>query len=383
MGALTGLRFWPSLYVVLFHFGGIVMADAPEPLQRLRLGAPVSVDLFYLLSGFVLTYNYLADRPLRSRSFWGARFARIYPSYLLSLILVGPFILYLHFTSLPPGAALGLTAVELVAVGLLVQAWLPPLALAWNYPAWSLSVEIFFYMVFPALGRRIKALGARTLAILLPVGWALALVGPILVWFGTTLADADTGRTLAEIGLYNPLIRLPESLLGVVLGRLFLLRGPLPRSGWWAWAALAGLALVLMTGPGEAEGAWTPYYRAAIVPLFGLLIYALAEGSGWVARAFDHPIMRRLGEASYAIYLLQVPVALIVQAVMQPRPVFASEKDFIQPFATWPNFLIYFAILTALCLATERLIEIPLRDRIRARIAARAPAAAPPPGLQI
>ncbi|MDX6231026.1 MAG: hypothetical protein QOI76_4416, partial [Frankiales bacterium] len=93
--ALTGLRFVAALAVVLSHFSEQRLVDVPRRLVTFLDGGRTAVSLFFVLSGFVLAYNYahLSTTDQRRR-FYVARFARIYPVVLLALLVAVPSILY-------------------------------------------------------------------------------------------------------------------------------------------------------------------------------------------------------------------------------------------------------------------------------------------------
>jgi len=154
--ALTGIRFFAAFYVVLFHSLPWVSKhyDLPKPMQIFFVNGYLAVALFFLLSGFILAYTY--DGQIEGSSkrlhFWQARFARIYPVYFLSLILA-----YFFQRSLP--------LTSRVAVVTMVQAWNPfraGLAGAWNYPAWSLSVEAFSILFFRSAASDVSAKQPRS-----------------------------------------------------------------------------------------------------------------------------------------------------------------------------------------------------------------------------
>src|ERR1035437_8376884 len=146
--ALTGLRFFLALWVILHHLTGPgqkLEATAlllPHGLFTLIRGGYQAVTTFFVLSGFVLTRSYAATVWTRRNTLRYAlgRVARVYPVYLLSLAVVAPFILA-DQTPDKPG--------YLAAHFLLVQAWLGAIPVNWNTPAWSLSCEMFFDAVFP------------------------------------------------------------------------------------------------------------------------------------------------------------------------------------------------------------------------------------------
>jgi peptidoglycan/LPS O-acetylase OafA/YrhL len=160
--ALTGLRIVASVSVVLFHFRPMV-SDVSVDLRRnlapiLNCGAQ-GVDLFFILSGFVLTYNYL-DRMGHSWSFRATmhflwlRLARVWPVYLVTLHLAAAwFILTLHVGHTPSPDVGRLTAISYVRQVLLVQLWFQPFfdLSSWDGPAWSISAEWLAYLMFGLL----------------------------------------------------------------------------------------------------------------------------------------------------------------------------------------------------------------------------------------
>ena len=157
--ALTGLRTLLALFIVLYHF-------TPGGLEHTwRLGAHtlhvtlypvvdtgyVFVSFFFLISGYILAYNYL-DRLDRISlvDFWVARLSRLYPVYLFALLLFSEM-LAVEWHARPHGDFWLGTAASLL---LLLQGWFPNLATFWNTVAWTLSCEITLYAIFPWLLRR-------------------------------------------------------------------------------------------------------------------------------------------------------------------------------------------------------------------------------------
>ncbi len=160
--ALTGLRIVAALWVVLFHFRPMLGDAAPGFRDAL---APVldcgaqGVDLFFILSGFVLTWNYL-ERMGRSWSaratlhFLWLRLARVWPVYLVTLHLAALWVIFtLHVGHVPSPDASQLTAISYVRQILLVQLWFQPYfdGSSWDGPAWSISAEWLAYLLFGLL----------------------------------------------------------------------------------------------------------------------------------------------------------------------------------------------------------------------------------------
>jgi peptidoglycan/LPS O-acetylase OafA/YrhL len=126
LNALTGLRFLAAFHVVLFHFRELALADGPEALYWIADKGYVSVGLFFVLSGFILTYTYADSThsaPLNRRAFWAARFARIYPVYLLSVVIAAPALISL-ITESGSSNVLSRTVGVVALVATLGQDWM-------------------------------------------------------------------------------------------------------------------------------------------------------------------------------------------------------------------------------------------------------------------
>ena len=284
--ALTGVRFLAATQVVLYHFGsGFAQRHhLPRPLTNLLINGWTAVTLFFILSGFILSYTYSGQiaRPGGKLRFWEARFARIYPVYLLALLLSWPF---------RGNPGLGLS----IAVFTMVQAWNPFHANyggAWNSPAWTLSTEAFFYLLFPFFLPLLEKCSIRTLKY-------LAAAAILVVLFGHTMTpSADPLPRLT--GLPLPVFRFPEFLAGMALSLIFLRTPRRLRRLPLAYAAILATIIILMFVKG-------PWLSLLAIPL-SVLIYELAAGDTLLVRLLGSKPFLLLGGASYAIYLLQEPV---------------------------------------------------------------------------
>ncbi|CAM3292058.1 acyltransferase [Corallococcus sp. ZKHCc1 1396] len=366
LDALTGLRFLAALHVVLFHFGTPCLTGwAPEWMVHTVASGYASVGVFFLLSGFVLAYNYVdAEGRMQtpSRSFWSARLARVYPVFLLTFLLSAAPTMgrSLAVNSLPVATAkLGTAAFSTLA---LLQAWVPKLALYWNPPGWSVSVEAFFYAVFPSLGRRLEGFRGARMKVALAGVWALGLAPPVLyVLFrpdGPGPLDAASEGFWLAVLKFNPLLRLPEFLLGVLLGLVFVRErkgadAATPRSG--AVMAVAGAALLLVC---FALGGRIPYplmHNALLAPASALLVYGLARGGGPLGAVLARPWLVHLGGASYALYLLQYPISEFVHWL-------GTRVDLSSP---WRFLAVLLALLVPASVVVHRWVETPWRSRVK------------------
>lgn len=385
------------MWVILYHQ---IPHEDPGPAVSWMGGLPLSLHLilrcgyaavtvFFVLSGFVLAYNYdlgaawSAGTRLR---FWIARFARIYPAYVSGLVLIAPFVLYrvLLLDSGPPAGWELLTA---ALNALLLQAWAPETALTWNYPGWSLSDEAFFYAVFPFIGVwlwRLRGVGAWLGAA--AALWVISMLPPLITialpvhGFGDIPADhfaiPDAAFYPANLIRYNPLLRLAEFAAGIVVARLYrhsqTAGNPLDGRGYWLYLpglAVAGLVL--------AQAGSIPYplaHNGLLLPPYACLILGLAFAGGPVARWMAWKPLVYLGNASYSMYILHVPVQAWLQ--VPARRLLGWEPRGL----TW--ILLYSAAVILLSCLFFHFIEEPAHRRLRGYLQRRLLPAAGTPGGQ-
>jgi peptidoglycan/LPS O-acetylase OafA/YrhL len=242
--ALTGMRFFLALWVVVYHQNRSLLEGIGGPpalheaASSLVLTGYSAVSAFFVLSGFVLAYNYdlrcLLRAPNLSR-FVIARFSRIYPAYATGLLLLIPFAIYRLAAGVEGGASTG-TGNFFLNIFLL-QAWIPSAALTWNYPGWSLSDEAFFYAALPFAGAWMARIGggktgrvALRLLGLAALLWVLSLAVPVVAIARRVPHFGDVPATdiellgagpWANVIRYDPLLRLPEFCMGAVLALLY------------------------------------------------------------------------------------------------------------------------------------------------------------------
>jgi peptidoglycan/LPS O-acetylase OafA/YrhL len=358
LNALTTLRFLAALHVVLFHMRVTgVLPGGPWWYQNLASVGYIGVNLFFVLSGFILVYTY-ANTTVSPRRFWQARFARIYPAYALSLLLSAPFfffavrhldIPFLAWSKQHLAAACVLTLT-------LLQSWFPQAALTWNAVCWSLSVEGFFYVVFPFLLIWSKEFTTRGLFYGIAIWSFLSLLISVLYIFlhPDGIEKINSGETTLlwkNILSFNPLARLPEFLVGVFAGLLFLsarnnrrLATPLVVLG-----VFVVVALVLV-----ADRIPRPLISAGFLsPAFAAIIYGLALRPRWAAFLETRTLVL-LGDASYSLYLLH---SIVIPRVFEGTP-----------SLPWPlRATLAFLAAVAASLLSYLLVEVPCRKLLRPR----------------
>lgn len=360
--ALTGARFLAALAVLLAHYQYAGAASLPDWTARLGLGG-AGVQFFFVLSGFVLTYNYANTfrNRLRARdlhAFAIARLARLYPIYLLTLLI-----------SLLTAAAIGRTVpVSTILINVLA---LQPFVIdasvqnAINAPSWSIGAEMFFYALFPFViwVAGSWALSPRKLLVIAAVLIALRLV--IDEVFSNTVLPGLQGDSLYHARLWIdrfPPFRLFDFLVGCCVAQYFSHHRSHNSN---LLLLLAILGYIAVEWVRFAFGSATFPRASLMLPLFCFGIYALACGGTFLARALSTSSMRLLGEASYSLYLIHWSPLLLLHAFhgRGGSPLWAVVLTML--------------LCIAVSIALYRYVERPARDLLRSRLLT--PAVEPPP----
>ena len=315
------------------------------------------VTFFFVLSGFILTYNYydrLATLDRREiKSFFVARFARIYPvhflTFLISLPLVWDLLFRFPFTSF----------VKAVLSLLVLQSFVPIYSVyfCYNMPSWSLSDEFFFYALLPFILYALTFLGSkRTKApILIAAGvWLLAFV---LVFLGRNLAGGQTSIGHWLFYIFPP-FRLVDFFAGVALGLTFLkMPGVDLAKHWWTFFEISTVIGIL--GLVFFSNRVNPVFRYGVyyLPLFSLMIFVFAFQGGRLSDILCLKWLTFLGDASYSFYMFHLLVLRYMvwtepgKMICQAHPLAASLSAF---GAT--------VVLSSLC---YEFFERPMRARIK------------------
>jgi peptidoglycan/LPS O-acetylase OafA/YrhL len=358
---LTGVRLLATGWVVLFHvylFNGDRLA-ADHPVVNAVVGPIASqgdlgVDLFFLLSGFVLAHNYLDDLGTRpslanAANFLMLRLARIWPLYMIA-VLGGGLLLSLRFQWWGTEPNVPLTTRRFLAQVLMVQQWSAPNVpdTSWTGPAWSISAEWLAYLCFPALAvvvwrLRRYAGSTPTMAV------AAAALLPTLIW--TTLAETQAAPFMWLARLAS------EFTCGMLLSAA--LAGGTPRLSRAAtWLAPASLAV---------GGAWLyaaellgrAWLGPLVLALFPLLVLSLAEGDGRLHRWLGSRLMVLGGGVSFALYLVHVPLLKLFRDALAHGVVPLGAEHAVY------GELAVVVLSTSVAYLLFRHVEEPARHRLR------------------
>jgi peptidoglycan/LPS O-acetylase OafA/YrhL len=313
LASLTPLRGIAALWVVIFHFCWYFPAVHPERYTGAVYKGYLAVDLFFVLSGFVITHVYKASFARRVtgrgyRDFLKARVARIYPLHITVFLLfvatataerAASYALKGSFEPIP---LLGERSVGGFFANLVMLQGLWARELSWNDPAWSISLEFLAYLLFP---------------LLFPVSWRArpaakaGLCGLLLVVLGW-LAYRTGGYFNQWNGTYAILRCLPEFLAGMLLYSFYqngIFASVLASDAVLAAIVLPLAALLHLGAP-----------DLAIIPLFPLLILAAVRNRGRFSPLLNSPPLVWLGDISYSLYLLHWFVLFITTEIARRQP---------------------------------------------------------------
>lgn len=317
LSALTSIRFFAALTVALSHFTQLGLLNLPTAFLSFVDGGRPAVSLFFVLSGFILTYTYHGSLNVDGASrFYVARFARIYPVMLLSLLIAMPVSIYvlrtgndallLGWYSLKSHAYEPLLA-SLVAQLFLLTGWFPFATInqPWNGPAWSISCEAFFYAIFPWLLRKLGAKSLGKVALICAAVWILQ--GIWILFVAHYMPIARKGFVISQF----PLTHLSEFVMGVGSGLYFIRARAIGHASHGFGVMLISISLVAISLLAVYQPVKPAYYLES--PFFAALITGLALLERPVLGLLNARALVMLGEASFSLYLIHIPLAHMMQ----------------------------------------------------------------------
>lgn len=355
---LTGVRTFLALGIMFFHF-------TPPHAAYIRPVIEAGftyISFFLLISGFVLAYNYAhRSDTLRPGRFYAARLSRLYPVYMLSLI-VSLAMLHSEWLARPHAEFFR----GLLLTPFLLQGWSPILATFWNTVAWTLATEAMLYLSFPFLIRmKWWPREPRKLLLLFAAFWVWELVLPGLYLLlnpdGLQNIDRYSSAYWLRALKYTPLPFLPIFLAGITLGRL---HGAVEVSNRIKmWLALTSIVIVLCIFYFAVPH--LPYvllHGGLITPLFATLVFGLT-GTHWITRALAWGPIGAFGRASLCLYLLHFNTWIALHEFHIP------EHLHVERFDPWFSY----AVMLGFAYAAFRLVEKPVQNLLLTRYVYKTP----------
>lgn len=335
-----------AILLVLLSHGRFFLREQFAAAELLRFGGFLGVELFFVLSGFLIGGILLAlmqgaeSRPWRN-GFWARRWLRTLPNYYLFLAL---------------NLLLARLLVRPAELGDLWRYLVFAQNLAWPSgsfftESWSLAVEEVFYLGFPLLILGLTRLcgGDTDRAVVLA---ALCVIGGTLL--ARLFAAGDAASWDEDIRKVT-LFRLDALMFGVLLAWLHRHGHPLPASRAMRWGGsllfLACAAYAIMHGPAELDASWfakTLYLSLAPLGCAGVI----AAGLRWRLPVMMAAAAGFLARVSYSAYLANIPVAMLI--------LHFSRAHATSPAAAVAAWALFMAATLALAWLCYRWIERPI-----------------------
>jgi peptidoglycan/LPS O-acetylase OafA/YrhL len=332
LDALTTTRGIAALLVVVFHFGCTVFPfNLAEHFFR---SGNLAVGYFFVLSGFVMYYTY-HNRPRHYNLFLKKRLIRIVPAFYVALALSATWLI-------AEGGLSGPLFLRQMILNLtFTQAFFPGYALTINSPGWSLSIEMFFYLLFPALLAFANKDTRRFL-------WFVAtffLVSQVVHLMMVAKYKPQWGTAFHEFVYYFPLFHFNQFFVGMAGGYLYFQykKRLIKYSSLWP---LLTIILLVSVVPAAVS-----LHNGLLAPLFMLLVVAVALNNAAFLRW--RPLVF-LGEVSYGIYIFQEPVHKYVEDMN-------ARYLHIPPQAI---FYFYVLVLVGVAAICYYLVERPIRNML-------------------
>ena len=340
----TGLRGIAALLVVLYHIHFAQPHLPFEDWSAFFKRGYLMVDLFFVLSGFIISYVYnVPGKPvMKAGPFLVKRLIRLYPLHVFCLFLYLFLKTLLFLLFLASGKPMGnfwqgADPMMFLAQLFLIHPWLPT-ASGWNIPSWSIGTEIFAYCLFPFAARTLRkwpgpASAAFLAASLSYYAYVGAHTGSLDVVFGTAPLRCVAGFLLGMLAYQYRWRAAALPLLAVSLGQFL---------------ALAAILLFLVMRVNDI----------VIIPPFLALVMLTWTDTGWLARFLARSPFQFLGEISYSVYLTHVPLLLL----LYPLTLAVGNKLGVDPMAL-RAFWILFATTAVIVFSfgTYRWVEKPAR----------------------
>src|SRR2546426_6703276 len=354
LSSLTGIRFYAALLVYVYHV--VLTIPGVNALSGSSLfsnAADVGVSFFFVLSGFILTYNYAdvfrdgVSAGNYKRFVWD-RLTKIYPVHVLTLLIVLPIAIF------SPQLPLDWRAMpfHLTLLQCFLPSWQPAFCNHLNIPSWSISCEAFFYLLAPVAMFFAFGNSRRWVPVVVAMGYACGL--GLFLWHG----QSDNAQSYF-VSRFAP-SRFVEFLVGVFLARVFLMSSRQRLAGLSGLAQTTGIMLIIAGAMYRPYAAWPLWGGLLYVPGSVLLILGLAYGHGFFVTHLSRPVLNRLGMASFSLYLIHVPLLRAVKGVC---------LHLGWRVHTWPAFwavvVAMFIVVQTAALLTCAWYEIPLQKRFR------------------
>jgi peptidoglycan/LPS O-acetylase OafA/YrhL len=335
---LTSIRGVAAIWVAAYHLVGEMMLHGwmarPSAIlwNLVNGGADFAVDLFFVLSGYILAETYGARSD--TAAFYAHRAARVLPLHWTVLTVLALAVGVLEAFGVHPRSAGYYDWGKLPYAYTLTSVWVN--AVAWNAPTWSLNAELAAYLLFPFMQGAARRLGP---ALLFGLG-LLFVAGHVSLI--ESLGFRSTGA-----------VSIARGVLGFGAGAMLrFATGRRPTPAWLPTLCVAAIGVIACAGA----------YAVAIVPSAALIVALAAPARSPVHRLLSAPVLAWLGRISFSIYLVHEPVMLLASHVISRLPLLHAS-----PVGIWPGALLCLAMTLVVADRAWRWVEMPARRLLRRR----------------
>ncbi|MGB0869111.1 MAG: acyltransferase family protein [Flavobacteriales bacterium] len=336
---LTFTRFIAAISIVIFHYGLNVDPFCVKPFVELFQEASIGVSYFFVLSGFIMIVAYWNKNEITFYEYIKRRFARLYPVYFLAILILLAYYIRTQIT---------IPFDEVILGVLLMQSWLPEYALSFNWPGWSLSVELLFYLCFPFIFNQIvKKKQFKYIAIVSCVIFITSQFAVHLLKYSNFYQEFPSANH--NFVFYFPLLHLNEFVMGILFG-VFFMKNKRSTKNYDVLILLLFIVLLVLIYFNN----YFIFHNGLLVFLYIPIIYCLVYNNGLITTLFNKRIFILLGEISYAVYILQKPIYMFTKSFM------------ISLGVNNRNITFYFFLLVLLIVSyfSYKYVEQPLRKLI-------------------
>jgi len=331
---ITFTRFVAALAIVISHFNKDVFLYKIPYLSEVFLRANVGVSYFFILSGFIMIVAYHKKEKIGYGDYYRNRFARIYPLYVVGLLL-------LWFTR---EEKFLFTDILLYLFGL--QSWIPSKAMVLNFPGWSISVEFLFYLLFPFLYNYLYSRKNKSIWVITILIWIITQIFSNLYMNSGFYKGPHTESH--DFITYFPLLHINEFLIGNLAGLFFIRNHKQKDFDFSISLVFITILLCLIFVP-------LYFHNGLMGVLFIPLILLISRNNGFLTKIFSLKPLEYLGEISYAIYITHIPVLYILRRLVWKKYIFDIDV----------MFGVYMIALILSSALFYQLIESPAREFLR------------------
>ncbi|ELY6369769.1 acyltransferase [Cronobacter sakazakii] len=344
--SLTSLRKFAALGVFLSHLGIMSQSSIPQfnEASRYFFNGYVGVTFFYILSGFIINYSFsrhLAEGRFNNKDFIVYRLARLFPVHIVSLLCV--LILFGYTKNWE-----ATNKEALLYNTFLLQSFIPDAGyyFSFNPVSWSISCEMFFYLCFCLLVK------CRTKHLF----FAFSAVQAINIYF---LVYPPSGVSLHWLFYINPIFRISDFMLGIIICRAFLAKPVTPKivvCSAMEIGSLLFLALTIYVATNHVDN-MNVKYDLLYIPCMASVVIAFAFNGGIISRILANRYLILLGEASFSFYMFHWMIVSKLIEIMQP------DKDNVHEVMIYIASCLMLSIFVSI--VSFKLIEMPANKLIR------------------